>query len=587
MTFSDFSLVLQQIDNTPSRNEIMGYLAHLFGKASNEEISQMVFLTLGSLRPKFDRLEFNLAEKMVVRSIARAYGKSIETVTSTYKKIGDLGEVAETLHAATFQALAKELSVEDVYSNLEKIALDDGQGSQERKIDALTDLLSSLNSLSVRYVIRMVLGKLRLGFSDKTILDALSFMEKGSKDGRKELDWAYQVSPDVGTIARLVKLWGISKVAHMVQVNYGVPVVPALAQRLKTAKEMVEKMGTVAMEPKYDGTRVQIHFSRNKISQDKPENGELFTFKKNGFEVRTFTRNLDENSFMFPELQHISSQVLASEVILDSEAVGFDPKTKKMLPFQMTITRKRKHGISDAQESVPLKFFVFDILYKDGMSLIQKPFFERREILKNTIERGDVLEVDDYVATSDPKEIRSYHQVQLNAGLEGAMIKQMDGVYSPGRTGFNWVKFKEVEDSQGKLSDTIDGVVMGYYQGRGKRAKFGIGAFLIGVLDNSQKLVTLAKIGTGLSDEQWREIKTRCTENEALEKPREFGEVDKTLLPDVWLTPQIVVEVAADEITRSPAHSAGVALRFPRLVRFRDDKSIDQVTTVDELSSIA
>ena len=197
-----------------------------------------------------------------------------------------------------------------------------------------------------------------------------------------------------------------------------------------------------------------------------------------------------------------------------------------------------------------------------------------------------MLEVDNYVKASDPQSIRDYHLKQLHAGLEGAMIKQIDGVYSPGRTGFNWVKFKEVEDSQGKLSDTIDGVVMGYYKGRGKRSGFGIGAFLIGVLDGNQRLVTLAKIGTGLSDEQWHEMKNRCGKNEVATKPLEYGEIDKTLLPDVWLNPHIVVEVAADEITQSPTHSAGIALRFPRLVCFRDDKSPSEATTVEELSNI-
>jgi DNA ligase-1 len=592
MTFSDFSIVLQKIEKTTLRNEMMEILAELFRDASDAEIAQLVYLTLGCLRPKFDRLEFNLAEKMVMRSIARAGNTQLATVLAMYKEKGDLGIVAEELRDKSLEFSDKQkLSIIKVYDTLEGIAKEEGQGSQERKVEALADLLKELDSLSVRYVTRMVVGKLRLGFSDKTILDALSYMEKGSKEARAELDLAYQVSPDIGSIARLVKLHGYTKVSQMVRVTYGVPVVPALAQRLKTAKEMIEKMGEVAMEPKYDGTRVQIHWTRHQKPKTKNQNeGSLFDLsnktKQAGFEVRTFTRNLDENSHMFPELQRIADQIQASEVILDSEAVGFDPITKKMLPFQMTITRKRKHGIDELATSVPLKFFVFDILYKDGESLIGKPFFERREILSQTITKGEILEVDAYVRAQAPQAVRDYHLTQLNAGLEGAMIKQLDGVYSPGRTGFNWVKFKEVEDAEGKLSDTIDGVVMGYYRGRGKRSQFGMGAFLIGVLDTNQRLVTLAKIGTGLSDEQWHEMKRRCEECEVSEKPKEYGEIDTTLLPDVWLDPHIVVEVAADEITRSPAHSAGLALRFPRLVRFRDDKSPSQATTVEELSNI-
>ncbi len=395
------------------------------------------------------------------------------------------------------------------------------------------------------------------------------------------------MSPDVGNIAMLVKKHSISGVVDRVKVTYGVPVIPALAQRLKTADEMIEKMGKVMMEAKFDGTRVQIHYKRtNSEKQKSQNNGMLFEEKKRDFEVRTFTRNLDENSHMFPELQKIEKQISANEVILDAEAIGYDSKTGELLPFQMTITRKRKHGITEAQKQVPLKFFVFDILYKDGESLIEKPLIKRRKILEETISNGEVLVVDDYEETTNPNELRKYHREQLNMGLEGAMVKKFDGMYSPGRTGFNWVKFKEVEDSVGKLSDTLDVVVMGYYAGKGKRSKFGVGAFLVGVRDKKENILTLAKIGTGLSDDQWRELKTRCNEYETSNKPLEYGEVDRTLVPDKWVEAKIVVEVAADEITKSPSHSAGLALRFPRLVKFRDDKDVLGITKIEELKTI-
>ncbi|OGV93239.1 hypothetical protein A3B57_00820, partial [Microgenomates group bacterium RIFCSPLOWO2_01_FULL_47_10] len=542
MTFSEFSLVLREIEQTTLRNQMMEKLAALFAKSSAEEIAPVVYLSLGCLRPKFDRLEFNLAEKMVIRAIARAYDTKPDEVTALYKEKGDLGIVAEQLRSAKSVVRSPEISIIEVYERLEEIAREEGQGSQERKVDGVATLLQQVDALSARYITRMVVGKLRLGVSDKTILDALSFMESGNKQGRDQLDFAYQVSPDIGQIARLVKEHGVAKVATEVKVTFGVPVVPALAQRLKTAAEMIDKMGAVALEPKYDGTRVQIHFSRSRESGagSQKDKGQLFAEeKKQDFEVRTFTRNLDENSLMFPELQRIAGQIQADEVILDSEAVGFNPTTGAMLPFQMTITRKRKHGIGQATQDVPLKFFVFDILYKNGESLIEKPFRERREILTNTIRKGKVLEVDTYKETNDPQTIRDYHQQQLDAGLEGAMVKQIDGEYSPGRTGFNWVKFKEAEESSGKLNDTVDVVVMGYYRGKGKRTVFGMGAFLAGVLDEHGTVVTLAKIGTGLTDEQWREMKERCLQFEVAEKPKNFGRVEKIIMPDVWVNPSI------------------------------------------------
>jgi DNA ligase-1 len=371
----------------------------------------------------------------------------------------------------------------------------------------------------------------------------------------------------------------------------GTPIVPALAQRLKTPVEMIEKMGRVYCEPKYDGTRVQVHFSRKMESREshgRPQGSPLQVTglfeeeqEKPKFWVRTFTRNLDESSAMFPELQNIADQIKADEVILDSEAVGYDPKTGKLVPFQMTITRKRKHGVEETASTVPLRFFVFDIMYRDGESLIHLPLKERRKILSETIGKGEVLVVDDYIETDNPDVLREYHKKQLVAGLEGALVKQVDGQYMPGRTGFNWVKFKEAEDSRAKLADTIDCVIMGYYLGKGKRSEFGLGAFLVGV-KAGEKIVTLAKVGTGISDQMFGELYERLKKIETRLQIPEY-EVPKILEPDVWVEPKVVVEVAADEITISPTHSAGYALRFPRLVKFRDDKSVEQITTQEEV----
>jgi DNA ligase-1 len=312
--------------------------------------------------------------------------------------------------------------------------------------------------------------------------------------------------------------------------------------------------------------------------------------------VRTFTRNLDESSAMFPELQQIASQIKVDEVILDSEAVGYDPKTGKLVPFQLTITRKRKHGVAESASSVPLRFFVFDIMYLNGKSLIHLPLHERRKILAKTIMGEEVLVVDKFIETDDPDVLREYHKKQLAEGLEGALVKQVDGEYMPGRTGFNWVKFKEAEDSRAKLADTIDVVIMGYYLGKGKRQKFGVGAFLVGVrgehsalhsgsVGDEDKILTLAKVGTGITDEMFKELYPRMQKCTSAQMPGEYS-VPKILMPDVWVAPKIVVEVAADEITVSPTHSAGYALRFPRLVKFRDDKSVEQITTLLEVEEM-
>jgi len=195
-----------------------------------------------------------------------------------------------------------------------------------------------------------------------------------------------------------------------------------------------------------------------------------------------------------------------------------------------------------------------------------------------------VLVVDEYIETDDPNVLREYHKKQLAEGLEGALVKQVDGEYMPGRTGFNWVKFKEAEDSRAKLSDTIDVVIMGYYLGKGKRSTFGLGAFLVGI-KSGDKILTLAKVGTGITDEVFKELNGRMQKCKTAKIPPEY-DVPKILEPDVWVEPKVIVEVAADEITVSPTHTAGYALRFPRLIKFRDDKGLEQITTLDEIKSM-
>lgn len=570
-----------RIEKTAARNEKTVILAELLKEATHEEVDKLVYLALGGLRPAFDRLEFNLAEKMILR----AMGVKLEE----YKQVGDLGALMEGMKPTT-QTTNTPLQVGQVYARLTKIAQDSGSGSQERKVTALAQLIKEVERQSAKYIVRMVAGKLRLGFSDKTVLDALSYLETGTKEGSEALTSAFQRRPDAGVLARMVKEQGIDGAVKALDVAMGTPIMPSLAQRLKTPQEMIEKMGKVVVEKKFDGTRVQIHFSR-KLAEVKDNGGGqtgMFEAEKPQFWVRTFTRNLDESSAMFPELQGIAGQIKADEVILDSEAVGYDPKTGKLVPFQLTITRKRKHGVTEAQMSVPLRFFVFDIMYKDGKSLIHLPLQERRKILAETIREGEILQVDDYIETESPEVLREYHHRQLLDGLEGAMVKQVDGEYMPGRTGFNWVKFKEAEDSRAKLADTVDGVIMGYYRGRGKRSGFGLGAFLIGIRQTANsmpQILTLAKVGTGITDEIFKELKERLQAIETEQKPEEYV-VPKTLEPDVWVEPRIVVEVAADEITQSPTHTAGYALRFPRLVKFRDDKALEQITTKQEIEEM-
>ncbi len=570
MLFSELAQYFQKLEQTPSRNAMTDILSTLFHDASQEEIGKICYLLLGRVAPLYDAIEFGIADKFMIRAIALAYGVSHEHVLAAFKKHGDLGTTAEALHTGTH----KKLSVLAVFEQFYAITQLSGAGSQEKKITEIASLLSQVDSLSARYIARIPLDKLRLGFSDMTILDSLSWMVAKDKSLRAPLEDAYNVRPDIGLLAQTVKADGVKGLSR-VHARVGAPILASLCQRLPTADEMIEKMGKVAVEPKYDGVRIQIHYKKTgfKVSGGEGVNRQV---------ARSYSRNLENTTEMFSELQDIGQELHADEVILDGEAIGVDPKTGALSSFQETMTRKRKHDIEATRKDMPLKFFIFDIMYKDGKELLSTPLSERRAILQKTISPKKYLAISPQIITESADEIRSYHEEQIHKGLEGVVIKKWESPYEPGRKGYAWVKFKEEEGKTGKLTDTIDALVMGYYVGEGKRSGFGIGAFLVAVL-RQDGFVTLTKIGTGVSDALWRELRTELQNLKVATQPKEYMAVNKAFVPDVWVTPKLVVELAGDDLTKSPTHGAGYAVRFPRLVRIRRDKGPAQATTVAEI----
>src|SRR3990167_7437606 len=508
MKFEKLSVYLDKLEKTSSRIEITKILADLFKEARYEEIDKIVYLLLGSLAPSYEGVVFNLAERMMMRILAKAFGKEVDYVTRLYKQKGDLGEVAQEL--ATTKGT--NISVSEIYEKLLAIAQEHGDASQERKINETANVLSMLDPLSARFVARIPVGRLRLGFSDKTILDALSWMETGGKSKKADLESAYNIRPDVGLLARMVKERGIEKAAKEIDPHIGVPIMPMLAQRLKSPSEMIEKMKRVYVEPKFDGLRIQIHYKKSGFD--------------NGKRVKAFTRNLNETSWMFPELNEIEKQIAADDVILDSEAIGVDEERKTLANFQTTMTRRRKHDI----EQIPAKM-------KNQKSLINETYIKRREELDKTIKKGNVLQVVNYEVTERSERINELMRKELKEGMEGIIVKRADSSYIAGRTGWRWVKMKEEETSYAKLADTIDCVVMGYSAGRGKRVGFGLGQFLVGVRDGDE-VKTVTKVGTGLTDEQFRELKRRLKGLEVKEKPKNYL-VNKLLEPAYWVTPEI------------------------------------------------
>ncbi len=591
MNFSQFCQHLQKLEDTSSRLEMTAQLASLFNELEPDEVAVACYLMQGRLVPIYKSLEFQMSDKLLMRAFAKVLLKLtpdeslptsnlfdqqddsfyLKKIEQAYKKIGDLGLTIETLLKDDKQQ--SNQSILDVYQELKVIAKDGGDGSQDRKVEQTASLLSKLNSTSAKFVSRIILGKIRLGFSTMTMIDALSWLAYGDKTNSAKIEEAYQKKADIGKLAQGYLAVNSKNDRDIFLKSYllesGVPVLPALCQRLNSANEIIEKMGEVIIEPKYDGLRAQIHI--NKLDKQSP--------------IKIFTRSLEDVTHMFPETSELLKQVNATNCIFDAEAIGYDPTTGVLLPFQQTITRKRKHDVQEQSDSTPIRFYLFDLLFLDGVSLIDDILIERKKKLAEIVSLNQSVQITDFIITSSANQVHQYHIQQLEDGLEGAVIKRVNSRYRAGRKGWRWVKIKEQEGERGKLSDSLDCIVMGYYSGKGKRTKFGVGAFLAGVLADSGEIKTVAKIGTGLSDDQFLDLKKRADAVQTQEKPSIY-DVPKELKPDVWLQPEIVVEIAADELTNSPLHTAKKALRFPRLVKFRDDKKLEQITKVEELEEI-
>lgn len=571
MTFSTLAAYFDKLEETSSRLALIDILSELFTSVrTGEQIEKICYLVQGRVAPFFEPVEFGMADKMIAQALATTYGEEKEEVLKLYSKLGDISLAAYEL--AKKHQHGSDMTVDQVFDALREVAHIAGSGSVERKTLFFKEqLLEKLDPISVKYVVRIVVGKLRLGIGDPTILDALALAILKDRTQRKVLEGAYNRTSALGLVGRTLKEKGLEEVKKL-KLRVGFPIRSELCERLPTPEKVIEKMGKVDAQYKYDGFRVQIH--------------------KNGEEIRMFSRNLEDMSHMFPELiDGARRQIKAKTAILDTEALAYQPESEEFLPFQETTKRRRKHNIEEVAKTLPLKAFVFDILYADGKSLIDLPQSERMEIMQKVVEKGEILLPAPGRVMTDAKELQLMLDDAITRGLEGVVIKRVDSPYEAGGRNFNWVKLKR--HSAGDLHDTIDCVILGYIYGKGKRTAFGAGALLVGVYDKeNDQFVSVTRIGTGLSDDEWRSIKKRTKGLELDHKP---ARVSSYITPDVWVKPEIVIEVLADEITRSPLHTAGsvekdgvkepgYALRFPRLVSFRDrDKKPEDATSVGEL----
>jgi len=571
MLFREVAEIMEKIEDTTKRLEMTDLLVELFRRARPEEIEKISYLLQGKVRPDYEGVEFGLAEKLITRAISSCTGLSADEVEKMYREIGDLGEVAEKaiIKKAQSKLVSRELTVLDVYNRLYKAALLSGKGATMQKIGMLSSLLSDATSKEAKYIVRMVSGKLRLGIADYTILDALAVAYASGKEDRALIERAYNISSDLGAVAREVAAGGLEALANF-KITVGKPIRPMLAERLSSAVEILGKIGPeVAAEYKLDGERVQIH--------------------KSGEKVFLFSRRLENITHHYPDAAElVKSGVKVREAILEAECVAVDLDTGDMMPFQELMHRRRKYGVEEAMEQYPVSLFFFDLLYVDGEDLTTQPYTVRRKRLTEVISMSDRMMVVKQVITGDAAEIERMMEQAISEGCEGLVVKDLNAPYRAGAREWSWIKLKR--EYKAEVVDTLDLVIVGAFWGRGRRAgKYG--AFLLASYDEEEDVFrTFAKCGTGFTDEDLENFPKMLDRYRLAHR---HARVDSKLEADIWFEPRVVIEVIVSEITLSPIHTCGLGViregsglagRFPKFTgKVRDDKAPEQATSVTEI----
>ncbi len=571
MQFARVVEVYEKIEATTKRLEMTDHLVGLLRATPPADLDKVVYLTQGRIHPDFMGIELGLAEKMVIRVLTHATGLDEERIERMWKDKGDLGLVAQEAVATRRQKPIEStpLTVAKVYANLDAIARESGEGSQDRKIRLLSDLLGNATPLEAKYIVRMVVGKMRLGVADMTIVDALA-TTVATKADRDRVERAYNVSSDLGEVARVTAAKGL-KGLDDIHLKLFRPIRAMLAERLEKLEEIFERMGKTALEYKYDGLRVQAHISPTKI--------------------QLFSRHLENITGQFPEVvEGLRRATGDREAIIEGEAVPVDPNTGEFLPFQEVSRRRgRKTDVERMAKEFPVTLFAFDCLLRDGEDLTPRPYTERRKALEAAVKVNQGIRHSTVRVTDDVREAEKFFDEALQAGCEGLMAKALDSTYEAGARGYQWIKFKK--EYSAAMNDTIDLVVVGAFAGRGKRAGT-YGALLMAAYDKGADVFrTVCKLGTGFDEATLKILPDRLARYRV---PRRPARVDSKLEADVWFEPAVVLEILGAEITLSPVHTAGqdlfrkgagFAIRFPRFTgKWRDDKGPEDATTVEEIT---
>ena len=664
MRFGTLAKCWEQVEAAPGRIEMAGQLSALLAQAGRDEIKPIVYLSQGVLLPPFDGLELGMGEKLVQAALALVSGRSEKELEAQFKKTGDWGLAAQWALGKKKQTSlsSHELGLHEVYDSLTRLAKLSGHGSQEAKIKALAEMINSADPIEAKFIIRFVVGKLRLGVAEPTLLDALTLIRvpmvkkniaairplpgdksigirikpqnddgtdesntdadasltlifgcedakrmeeladgspielvlndgmhienlkldkvRQSKENAEEykavisgfkknirapVERAYNLCSDLGWVAELA-LFDYARIRKFPMRLFS-PIRPALAERLADAPAIIEKLGPCAVEGKYDGFRLQVH--------------------KEGRRIELYSRKLERMGESFPEIVEAARKLPAERVIFEGEALAYNKKEGKYYSFQTTIQRKRKYGVQKMREEFPLRLFAFDLMYLDGVDWTGEPYEKRRSELERLVGGNNDIEPSLLKRVKSSSELENFFSKCVADGLEGIIAKDWSAPYVAGAREFAWIKLKK---SYGAMADTLDTVVVGYYLGEGARTGFGFGGLLVAVRNEENgQLQTIARVGSGFTEEEMTELEQSLSALKVREKP---SHVSSKVEPDFWVEPKLVATVSADEISLSSQHTCalagdkGYALRFPRLLQIRTDKEPADATTVAEVEKL-
>ncbi|CEG11771.1 DNA ligase [groundwater metagenome] len=566
MDFIRIAEIFDKIDkeNITGRIELTNIVAKFIADVSDEDLQIVLLFFQGKTFPIWSNKELGIAENLVVKALSKTTGWKEERIKDKIREEGDLGNVAgkilsKRIQHSLFSSETENLTLKEVSECFQKISECAGGGSQDKKMQLMYKILSKATETEAKFFIRLLLGEMRVGIGEGVIRDAIAKAFEVEPD---LVERGYYLISDIGEVARIAKNEGNKGLENIVP-EIGVPVRVMLAQKVDGVKIALDEFGKCAFEVKYDGMRIQIQKNKDKIY--------------------LFTRRLENVTAQFPEIvKAVKENVKADSVIMEGETVairgigeggteqGNDSERRRPRVFQALSRRiKRKYDIGEIAIKIPVEINLFDILYLNGKSLLNEKFEDRRKILENTVMTTETFRLAEQIITDNVEDAEKFYSYALKLGHEGVMSKKLDAVYQAGsRVGYMY-KIKP-------LMETLDVVIVGGTWGEGRRAQW-LASFLLAVRDTeTNKFLTIGRIGTGFTDEEFKEM----TENLRELITREEGK-------DVEISPSIVIEVAYEEIQKSPSYTSGYALRFPRLVRFRDDKSQEEADTIERIKKLS